>query len=96
MSQGQPREERAFEGLVVDASRRVDHEDFCIDDIREPNETELAALSLLGEDFVDRLISGKVDLVEDDCEVSNGGEYAARTGDRLHSVEDGLAGGHLG
>ena len=58
MSQGEQREEKAFEALIVDALRRVDREDLCIDDIREPNETELAALELLGEDFVDRLVSG--------------------------------------
>ena len=61
MSQDQVREERAFEGLVVDALRRVDQEDLCIDDVREPNEEELAALDLLGADFIDRLVSGKLE-----------------------------------
>jgi hypothetical protein len=60
MNQKQLRKERAFEGLVVDVSRRVDCEDFGLDDIREPNETELAALNLLADDFIDRLVTGKV------------------------------------
>lgn len=59
MSQEQTREDKAFEGLVVDALRRVDKED-CIDDVREPNKKELAALDLLGADFIDRLVSGKL------------------------------------
>jgi hypothetical protein len=61
MSQDQAREDKAFEGLVVDALRRVDKEDLCIDDVREPNREELAALDLMGPDFIDRLVSGKLE-----------------------------------
>jgi hypothetical protein len=64
MSQDQAREERAFEALVVEALQRVDREDLCIEGVREPNETELEALELLGDDFVDRLVSGKLEKEE--------------------------------
>jgi hypothetical protein len=61
MSQEQAREERAFEALVVEASRRIDEAEVCIDNIREPHETELAALRLLGTDFINRLVSGTLE-----------------------------------
>jgi len=60
MNQRDEREERAFEGLVVDALRKGEQEEICIEGIREPNETELAALRLLGDDFIERLVSGKL------------------------------------
>lgn len=72
MSQDQAREERAFEALVVEVLRKFDREDLCIDDVREPNETELAALELLGSDFIDRLVSGKLENDESEEDVSEG------------------------
>ena len=74
MSQDKAREERAFEALVVEASRRIDKEDLCIDHIREPNATELAALELLGDDFVDRLVNGQLEEEQEADEF--GGELA--------------------
>ena len=67
MNQGESKEERAFEALIVDALRKGEQQDVCIDRIREPNEIEIrepneierAALKLVGEDFIDRVVSGE-------------------------------------
>jgi len=94
MSQEQAREERAFEGLVVDALRRVDKEDICID-IREPDEEELAALELLGADFIDRLVSGKlepkaVEPEEEGGELAMAGEGSSWELFRCDGVDDAV------
>lgn len=85
MSQDQAREERAFEALVVEVLRKVDREDLCIDDVREPNETELAALELLGDDFVERLVSGKLE-TEETAEADEPDEELAMAGDVVGGV----------
>lgn len=91
MSQDQAREERAFEALVVGASRRIDKEDLCLDNIREANETELAALKLLGEDFVDRLVSGQLEVRPEEPlagELAMAGEAAGGALYRCEGVDE--------
>lgn len=95
MSQEQAREEKAFEGLVVDALRRVDRDDLCIDDVREPNEEELAALDLLGPDFIDRLVSGKLEAKtaepgEEGGELAMAGEGSSWELFRCDGVDDAV------
>lgn len=60
MSERLDKEERAFEGFVVDALRKIEKEEICIDNVRELNETEEEALRLLGDDFIDRLLSDRL------------------------------------
>jgi hypothetical protein len=63
--------------------------------VREPNETELAALELLGNDFIDRLVSGKLEnetAAEDepDGELAMAGGVAGESLFRCDNVDESV------
>ena len=76
MSGESSREERAFEALVVQSLMQAQNEEVCIDKIREPNEKERAALRLVKNGFLKRLVRGDV-VAASDSEDDMEGEAVA-------------------
>jgi hypothetical protein len=60
MSQEPTREEKAFEGLIVQTLVQAEKEEYCLEGIREPNEKERSALRMVKSGFLKRLFRGDV------------------------------------
>lgn len=77
MNQEPTREEKAFEALIVQSLTQEQKEEIRIEQIREPNEKEQAALRLVKAGFLKRLVRGDVvasrEEIEDDETACVGG-----------------------
>lgn len=92
MSQEPTREEKAFEGLIVQSLVQAEREECCLEGIREPNEKEQAALRMVKSGFLKRLFRGDVasskDEGLDDEEVACVGDAGSQALYRCEGVDD--------
>lgn len=84
MSQEPIREEKALEALIVQSLTQAEKEDVCIEQIRKPNEKELAALRMVKSGFLKRLVRGDVVGSRDETEDDDTALVAGLPGEALY------------
>lgn len=86
MNQEPTREERAFEALIVQSLTQAQKDDVVIEQIRESNEKERAALRMVMSGFLQRLVQGDVVVPREECN-DDEAVLAGGTGEALFRCE---------
>lgn len=84
MSHEPTREEKAFEALIVQSLTQAEAEEVRIAQIREPNEKERAALRMVKQGFLERLVRGDVVASREESEEDENAFAGGIAGDALY------------